>query len=249
MKKTFLFLFVTTATLTLAQNRLTEMPYSIGIKFLGAQTWSGGTMEKIIGGPNDLELEIQSVFSQAVGMQFIYHFHPRFAAESGLFYSNPAYKSEKARYTKIIGDSTHFGLQKGYMIYFINLKSLHVPLKARYKIPLDRFSFFATAGPGLHFILESERVDHFEDDEGELLSEESRQSLPVNDVFISLDLSIGLDYRFSESLLFSFEPEYHHGLTNLYKKGGMIDESYQPGHKLRSLGVSLGIRYILTRNP
>ena len=248
MKKTILLIVILFCfSWAFSQESVEKNRCSIGLKFLGGQFWASGTMDQYLGIPGK-DIEIKSVFSQAFGANFIYQSGKNMAIESGLYYSFPGFKSERERYIMYTGDSTHFGLLQAYRTVFVDFQNLYVPVKFRYTWPLQKFSLFASGGPAVNFILNAEQRIRVEEEEGELIDESTGEPHSTHTAFFSLNVSVGLDYRFSKSLIFSFEPEYHLGFTNLFKEVEWYGlPASQPEQKLRTAGVSLGIRYMINK--
>jgi hypothetical protein len=162
--------------------------------------------EAVIRSRNRIE---EARFGFSTGVSFGLHLSSRLQFESGLFFSDRGYKTEKELlvYIPPVFPGSPTAVKHVYKKHFLD-----VPLRLIYIWAGKRLQLAPAGGLALNLLLNQRQVTYNYYGSGEVKKQKTKLQEDFRKFNLSVQLGVGLRYRLNNRILLSTEPVFRYGL-------------------------------------
>ena len=178
---------------------------------------------------NDTEIP---KFGFTTGLNLLMRLDRKLDLESGIFYSNKGYKTQKQN---LFWLDNNKDVPVNYQVIY-TYQYFDIPLKLNYYFITSRIRFFLTSGISLNIFNRQQIKLKLEEANGNRSSSLSQNDLGFSSVNLELLTGVGMFYTLSDRMHLKVQPIYRTSLTSL-TSSTMINE------KLYSIGVDIGFYF------
>jgi hypothetical protein len=174
-------------------------------------------------------------FGFTTGIHTYYDVLKRLTVESGILFSDKGYKMTSSNFVAADpNDPLLLNLKS--ITEIIKIYYLEIPVKVNYQIVSGKLSVLIVGGVSANIFLDNKVKYTLRYNDGSEDTHDSNSGANMNSLTVSLLAGIGLDYKLTGKLCFSFEPIYKRDITTVYS-------SEIAKHYFYSFGANIGLRY------
>ncbi len=235
MKKTFLLIAFLASYTLYAQEGSTGSKISVGFRFSPDYNFrtissneNGGGTDLTVKSRNDREV---GKIGYSTGLSIAFKLSDRAALETGLQYSNKGYQT-KTMDLIFEGDPTN-PLLPAKSTFHYSYQYIGVPLKMNLFFGYGNLRFVSGIGVTTNFLMNVQTRGNYEYPDGKKETTKSKSTDGFNKIDVSPMISLGIDYKLSNTIHLRAEPTFRYGI--LKTTSTPITEN------LWNAGVNLGI--------
>ena len=239
MKKTIFLLIAIASFKASAQDAKTESKFSIGFNFSPDYNFrtiksseNGSGVDVVVESRNEREIE---KFGYTTGFNLSISLSKKVAFETGIKYSNKGYQTKAIDFV-FEGNPTNPLLPAKATHRYI-YQYIGVPLKLNLFFGEGDLRFVSGIGITTNFLLNVQSRNNFEYSDGKKETTKSKDTDGFNKIDVSPTLSLGIDYKLTNTIHLRAEPTFRYGIIKT--------TSTPVTEHLWNAGVNLGVSYQL----